>query len=186
MSSHFREPDFVGSVRPDRNQARSGREQRTREITGALSACAGDQQQEARRLALLEELVAINMPVAESIASRYRHRGVDLEDLRQVAYLGLTKAAQRFEATSGHAFLAFCVPTIRGEIRRYFRDHGWVVRPPRRLQELQQRVSEAQAQLSASVGGTPSDRDLAAALDEDLADVREALDCAGCFAPTSL
>src|ERR1700709_457005 len=136
---------------PDgRGQPRGAREQRTYAITAELVSCRADE-----RPALLEELVAINMPVAESIASRYSHRGLDSDDLRQVAYLALTKAAQRFDAASGHAFLAFCVPTVRGEIRRYFRDHGWVVRPPRRLQELQQRLSRAQAHLSARGGPGP-------------------------------
>jgi RNA polymerase sigma-B factor len=176
------ETDPAEPTRPHYSLTRDARERRTREITCALATCVD----EARRQALRDELVEINMPVADSVTARYRNRGIDEDDLRQVAYLALTKAAQRFDATSGHAFLAFCVPTIRGELRRHFRDHGWVVRPPRRIQELQQRISSARAQLSATVGGTPSDHDLAAALGEELADVREALDCAGCFAPTSL
>jgi RNA polymerase sigma-B factor len=180
-TTNFSSPELDDLLPDHPGNDRGAREQRTYAITCELSSCSADE-----RAALLDELVAINMPVAESIASRYRHRGLDGEDLCQVAYLALTKAAQRFDANSGYAFLAFCVPTIRGEIRRYFRDHGWVVRPPRRLQELQQRLSRAQAQLSARGGGAPSDRELAAAVGEDLAEVREALDCAGCFTPASL
>ena len=87
------------------------------------------------------------MPVADSVVSRYRSRGIATDDLRQVAYLALTKAARRFDPHAGHDFLSFCVPTIRGEVRRYFRDKGWMVRPPRRIQELQQRVTRAQTEL---------------------------------------
>jgi RNA polymerase sigma-B factor len=181
MTPHPPSSELDDNFHDDHHQPRSAREQRTDAITCRLAACTPDE-----RPALIDELVAINMPVAESIASRYRHRGLDSDDLCQVAYLALTKAAQRFDPDSGHAFLAFCVPTIRGEIRRYFRDHGWVVRPPRRLQELQQRLSKAQAQLSARGGAAPSASELAAEVGEDLAEVREALDCAGCFTPASL
>src|SRR3954447_18520632 len=140
MFSHPETSDAVPlqPIRPDNGHSRSVRERRTSEITCALSTCTDREQ----RQALLDELVEINMPVAESITARYRHRGVDSEDLRQVAYLALTKAARRFDASSGHPFLAFCVPTIRGEVRRHFRDHGWMVRPPRRIQELQQRLTK--------------------------------------------
>ena len=126
------------------------------------------------------------MPVADSVVSRYRSRGIATEDLQQVAYLALTKAARRFDPSAGHDFLSFCVPTIRGEVRRYFRDKGWMVRPPRRIQELQQRITQAQTDLTTTLGRPPSADELARHLDEEPADVREALDGQGCFTPTSL
>ncbi len=132
------------------------------------------------------ELIQDNLAVAQSIARRYRNRGVDLDDLEQVALLGLTKAAQRFDADAGHDFLSYAVPTIRGEIRRYFRDAGWMVRPPRRVQELQARIRRAQAELEMQLGRSPRPSEVAAHLGEGLEDVVEALTADGCFTPTSL
>ena len=126
------------------------------------------------------------MPVARSIATGYRSRGLPLEDLEQVAYLALTKAARRFDASAGHAFESFCVPTIRGEVRRYFRDHGWMVRPPRRIQELQARVFRAQSELSSKLGRPPAAREIAEHLQEEIDEVLEAMDGRGCFTPASL
>ncbi len=103
-----------------------------------------------------------------------------------MAYLALTKAARRFDPDAGHDFLSFCVPTIRGEVRRYFRDKGWMVRPPRRIQELQQRLARRARDLTTTLGRPPTPDELAQHLDEDPADVREALDGQGCFTPTSL
>ena len=126
------------------------------------------------------------MPVADSVVSRYRNRGVATEDLQQVAYLALTKATRRFDPGAGHDFLSFCVPTIRGEVRRYFRDKGWMVRPPRRIQELQQRLGSARTDLTASLGRPPTPDELARHLEERPADIREALDGQGCFTPDVL
>jgi len=120
------------------------------------------------------------------MAARYRNRGIDLEDLEQVALLGLTKAAHRFDPDLGHDFMSFAVPTIRGELRRHFRDLGWVVRPPRRVQELQARIGKAQSELEQSLGRSPRPSEVAAHLDCDLDDVVEALAADGCFTPTSL
>ncbi len=91
-------------------------------------------------LATRHDLVEEHLGLARGLAARYRHRGIPTEDLEQIAYLGLVKAADRFRDDSGHDFGAYATPTITGEIRRYFRDHGWAVRPPRRLQELRTRL----------------------------------------------
>jgi RNA polymerase sigma-B factor len=147
-----------------------------------LSTCTD----ESEHAQLRADLVSTNMPVARAVAARYRSRGIPLEDLEQVAYLALTKAALRFDPRAGHAFLSFCVPTIRGEVRRHFRDHGWMVRPPRRIQELQQRVLAAQAELTFRLGRPAAARELADHLGEEVDDVREAMDSQGCFTPTSL
>jgi RNA polymerase sigma-B factor len=135
---------------------------------------------------LTRQLIETNAAVARSMASRYRNRGIDLDDLEQVALLGLTKAAQRFDPAAGHDFLSFAVPTIRGELRRHFRDSGWMVRPPRRVQDLQTRIAGAQEELESRLGRSPRPSEIAAHLAEDVSDVVEALAADGCFTPTSL
>jgi len=135
---------------------------------------------------LANELIESHLDVATTMAARYRNRGIDLDDLQQVALLGLTKAAQRFDPGRGHDFMSFAVPTIRGELRRHFRDVGWVVRPPRRVQELQARMATAQGELEQSLGRSPRPSEVAGHLGVDLDDVVEALAADGCFAPTSL
>ena len=135
---------------------------------------------------LIDELIETNVGVARSMASRYRNRGIDLDDLEQVALLGLTKAAQRFDPRAGHDFLSYAVPTIRGELRRHFRDAGWMVRPPRRVQDLQSRISRAQDELEAGLGRSPRPSEVALHLGVGLEDVVEALTADGCFTPTSL
>ena len=133
-----------------------------------------------------DELVEQNIPIARSMAGRYRNRGIDLDDLEQVALLGLTKAASRFDPDAGHDFLSYAVPTVRGELRRHFRDAGWTVRPPRRVQELQARISSAEDELSGELGRSPRPTEIAERLEVDVAGVIEALAADGCFTPTSL
>jgi RNA polymerase sigma-B factor len=174
-------PLQIHPTRPD-SPRRAARSAHTDELVQLLLTCT-DENERAR---LRADLISTNMPVARSIASGYRSRGVSLEDLEQVAYLALTKAAHRFDPAAGHAFLAFCVPTIRGEVRRYFRDHGWMVRPPRRIQELQQRVFRAQPELAFKLGRPPSAQELAEHLGEEIDQVLEAMDGQGCFTPASL
>ena len=135
---------------------------------------------------LTDQLIETNAGVARSMAGRYRNRGIDLDDLEQVALLGLTKAAQRFDPTAGHDFLSYAVPTIRGELRRHFRDAGWMVRPPRRVQDLQARIARAQDELEPQLGRSPRPSEVASHLGEQLDDVVEALAADGCFTPTSL
>lgn len=132
-----------------------------------------------------DELILQNMPLARSLARRYAGRGVSFEDLEQVAYLGLVKAVQRFEPDRG-SLVPFAVITIRGELRRHFRDVGWVVRPTRAIQELRSRVTGATEELTQTLGHEPSPTDIAAHLDEPVETVREAMGARGCFAPQSL
>jgi RNA polymerase sigma-B factor len=140
----------------------------------------------AERPALEEEVVELNMVVAADCARRYRGRGIATDDLDQVAYLGLVKAVQGFDPDRGHDFLAYAVPTIRGELRRHFRDHGWTLRPPRSIQELQSRILGVEGELTQELGRSPRPTDLARHLDVDLDHVLDALSANGCFAPTSL
>src|SRR6478752_5096937 len=139
-----------------------------------------------RRKALHDEVIRLNMQVAGEIARRYHGRGIAGDDLDQVANLGLVKAAQGFDPSHGTDFLSFAVPTIRGEIRRYFRDFGWTVRPPRSVQELQARLSAAESELFQQLGRSPRPSELATHLDVDLDLVVDSLAATGCFSPMSL
>lgn len=156
-----------------------------RESTARLfEELEGATEDEAR--VIRDEIVRLNMGVASDCARRYRGRGVATEDLDQVAYLGLVKAVQAFDPDRGFDFLAFAVPTIRGEVRRHFRDLGWALRPPRSIQELQSRILAAESDLTQELGRSPRPSDLAKHLDVDLEQVLDALGASGCFAPASL
>ena len=141
---------------------------------------------EPTRQALIDEVVVLNMPVARSIAHRFQNKGISDDDLDQVAYLALTRAAQQYDGAYDRDFLSYCVPTIRGELKKYFRDAGWTVRPPRRVQELQGLIASAAEELAQTLGRAPRPSELAQELDEDVDRVIEALTTDGCFAPTSL
>ena len=132
------------------------------------------------------DLVLRHLGVAHAIARRYRHRGIAGDDLEQVARLGLVKAARSYDPSKQADFLAFAVPTIRGEVRKHFRDHGWMVRPPRRVQEMQSRILSAAADLTQELGRSPRPSEIAARLREPLGEVEEALGADGCFSPSSL
>jgi RNA polymerase sigma-B factor len=140
----------------------------------------------AERHAARAQVVLANLGVARSIAAQFRDRGIPREDLEQVAYVGLVAAASRFRPRDEGDFLSFAVPTIRGEIRRHFRDFGWTVRPPRRVQEIQLRVLAARERLAATHDAPPSVEDIARDLGESTRHVAEALRLEGCFTPTSL
>lgn len=132
------------------------------------------------------EVVRLHLPVALDLARRYHGRGLPADDLDQVASLGLVKAVRAFDPTLGHDFLSFAVPTVRGELRRYFRDAGWVVRPPRSVQEAQPEVVVAEAELVQRLGRQPGVEEIAVHLGIEEALVRECQDAAGCFHPVSL
>lgn len=134
----------------------------------------------------LDQAIVINMPVAQSLASRHKDRGIPLEDLEQVAHLALVRAARQFDPSRDRDFLSYAVPTIRGELRKHFRDCGWMVRPPRGVQELQTKVIAARDNLAERDGHVPSAQEIADHLGEDVAVVQESLLAQGCFHPTSL
>ena len=182
--SHLYAPLDTPSSSPVAAQPLEGKARARR--TDAIVSDLRGVRREADADELTRQLIETNVAVARSMASRYRNRGIDLDDLEQVALLGLTKAAQRFDPAAGHDFLSFAVPTIRGELRRHFRDSGWMVRPPRRIQDLQTRIAGAQEELEPRLGRSPRPSELAAHLGEETSDVVEALAADGCFTPTSL
>jgi RNA polymerase sigma-B factor len=122
-----------------------------------------------------EELAERHVRLADSLALRYRHTSEPLDDLIQIARLGLIKAAQRWDPDRGTAFSTFAVPTILGELRRHFRDSTWTVRPPRHVQELGVALPGVREKLGQELQREPTARDLAEHLDVPIEDVLEAL-----------
>ena len=140
----------------------------------------------ARDPRLREALVERFLPLARSIAKRYRKAEEPFDDLLQVASLGLLKAVDRFDPARGIAFSSFAVPTIVGELRRHFRDRCWSVRPPRELQERALEVDKYRTELTTRLGRSPSVRELGQALELDDEQVLEALQAQQGMRATSL
>jgi RNA polymerase sigma-B factor len=140
----------------------------------------------AERKRLQDEVVGLHMGLARAIAARYRGRGIAEEDLAQAAAMALLKAARNFDASRGASFLPYALVSMKGEVKRQFRDHGWMVRPPRRIQQLQADVARAQDELSHELGRSPTVKEVAARLGAGEEEVVEALSADGCFTPTSL
>jgi RNA polymerase sigma-B factor len=155
-----------------------------------------DSVEESRRLfirwqrhgevAAREALVQRFMPLARSLARRYGRSSEPFEDLLQVASLGLLKALDRYDATRGHPFPSFAVPTILGEMRRYFRDSGWAVHVPRGTQERALKVRDAQERLANKRGRAPTVNQLAEYLEFDTEDVIDALQAIQAYETLSL
>jgi RNA polymerase sigma-B factor len=175
------ETESPTSVSPE-NLARLARADKTRALLAALAATTGP----AERRRFEEQVVETNMRIAAQIASRFRNRGVPDEDLEQVAYLALVKAVRRYEFGADRDFLAFAVPTIRGELRRHFRDVGWTIRPTRYIQEAQSHIGRAEGELFQELGRSPRPSEIADHIGLDPKVVIEALSANGCFAPASL
>jgi RNA polymerase sigma-B factor len=133
-----------------------------------------------------EELVERYMPLARRLARRYLGAREPLDDLVQVASLGLVKAIDRFDAERGNAFTSFAVPTIIGELKRYFRDRGWSVHVPRGAQERALKVEETQRQLISRTGRAPTIQELATFMELSLEEVLDALEAAAAHHATSL
>jgi RNA polymerase sigma-B factor len=132
------------------------------------------------------ELIERFLPLARALARRYERRGEPLEDLVQVASLALVKAIDGYDFARGVAFSSYAVPTIVGELKRYFRDRSWAVRPPRDLQELALRVDRAAENLSTQLDRAPTVAELAAAIEATDEDVLEALQARGAYRGLSL
>jgi RNA polymerase sigma-B factor len=133
-----------------------------------------------------DELVNTHLSLAEYLARRFANRGEPLEDLVQVASLGLVKAADRFEPSRGVEFSTYATHTIVGELKRHFRDKAWSVRAPRRMQELYLRLGTAVAALSQELGRSPTIPELATELSVSEEEVLEALEAGNAYRSTSL
>ncbi|WP_243727328.1 SigB/SigF/SigG family RNA polymerase sigma factor [Actinocrispum wychmicini] len=147
---------------------------------------ADDSVPEARRVTIRNRLVVEHLPVAEHIARKFRNRGQPVDDLAQVAKVGLIHAVDRFDPGRGSDFLSFAVPTITGEVRRYFRDATWAIRVPRRLKELNAAITACAGQLSQELGRAPRPREIAKRLNVPIEDVHEGLQVSFAYHTSSL
>jgi RNA polymerase sigma-B factor len=135
---------------------------------------------------LRNRLIEEHLGLARSLARRFANRNEPLDDLEQVAMLGVLKAVERFDPEHGTPFAAFAIPTVVGELRRHFRDRGWMVRVPRRVQDLHLRIGTVVSELSQQLGRSPSPTEIAEAAGVRDEDVLEALEAGNRYRPTSL
>ncbi len=138
------------------------------------------------RQAIRDELVETHLPLVEYLARRFRNRGELHDDLVQVATIGLIKSVDRFDLERGVEFSTYATPTIVGEIKRHFRDKGWAIRVPRRLQELKLSLAKATSELAQRNGRSPTVAELASYLDMSEDDVLEGLESANAYSTVSL
>ncbi|WP_405445457.1 RNA polymerase sigma factor SigF [Streptomyces achromogenes] len=168
-----------GTTAPAAGGAPSRRNHDDAPDTAAMFARLAELEDGPERDAVRDELVTAWLPMAHRIAGRFRDRGESVEDLRQVAALGLVKAIDRFDPSRG-AFESYAVPTITGEVKRHFRDRMWALRVPRRVQELRNRVRVARRELTQNPGSPePTVADIAAhtgLTEEEVAAGMEALE----------
>lgn len=139
-----------------------------------------------RDCAARDELIERYLPLVRALAARYLNRGEQLDDLVQVGSIGLINAIDRFDLERGVSLPTYAVPYVVGEIRRYFRDKGWAVRVPRRLQELTLRLSDLLDELSRQLGRSPTIGELAQAAETDVEEVLEALESGSAYRALSL
>ena len=133
-----------------------------------------------------DSLVELHLPLVEHCARRFRNRGEPFEDLVQVGTIGLIKSVDRFDTDRGVEFSTYATPTIIGEIKRYFRDKGWAIRVPRRLQELRMHIGAATAELSQSLGRSPTPRELAEAIGCTVEEIVEGIESSNAYSTLSL
>jgi RNA polymerase sigma-B factor len=170
-----------GAVNDRRNGAGDDRLARTLKERQLFARYRGRDDQAAR-----EALVERFLPLATELARRYHRGGEPLDDLVQVASVGLLKAIDRFDPARGTAFSSFAVPTITGELKRYFRDKGWSVRVPRDLQELAVRVDRTTDRLVHKLGRPPTASDIAEDLGVSIEQLLEAREAAAAYRADSL
>lgn len=138
------------------------------------------------RARIQEELVGAYEGLVYFLARRFQNRGEPLDDIAQVGFLGLIKAIDRFDPDLGNEFSTFATPTIAGEIKRYFRDKGWAIRFPRRLQELHQQVVRVNEEMKNQLGREPTVPELAERLGVEPGDVLEAMEIGSAYRPVSI
>jgi RNA polymerase sigma-B factor len=156
---------------------------RSAELFGDLRA---DGTTAAARTVARDALVHLHLPLVEHCARRFRNRGEPFEDLVQVGTIGLIKSIDRFDSDRGVEFSTYATPTIIGEIKRYFRDKGWAIRVPRRLQELRMQIGSATAELTQSLGRSPTPRELAERIGCTVEEIVEGLESSNAYSTLSL
>jgi RNA polymerase sigma-B factor len=186
-TTDLQEADVTQAVAAAEEAPRSSRlavdRERTRELFIELqSAPDGDPRKQRARDSLVEQ----HLPLVEHLARRFRNRGEPYDDLVQVATIGLIKSVDRFDLERGVEFSTYATPTIVGEIKRHFRDKGWAVRVPRRLQELRLSLASATSELSQKQGRAPTVAELAAHMKISDEEVLEGLESANAYSTLSL
>ncbi len=151
-----------------------------------LVQLAGLEPGSTRWAVLRDQLVTLHLPLAEHLARRFRDRGEPLDDLIQVATVGLIKAVDRFDPDRGVEFSTYATPTIVGEIKRHFRDRGWAIRVPRRLQDLRMQLTQATAELSQRTGRSPTVAELAQYIGVSEEQILEGIESAAAYSTISL
>ncbi|MCW2814572.1 MAG: sigF 2 [Nocardioides sp.] len=141
---------------------------------------------DATRADARDQLVHLHLPLVEHCARRFRNRGEPYEDLVQVGTIGLIKSIDRFDTDRGVEFSTYATPTIIGEIKRYFRDKGWAIRVPRRLQELRMQIGAATAELTQSLGRSPTPRELAETIGCTVEEIVEGIESSNAYSTLSL
>jgi RNA polymerase sigma-B factor len=172
----------LDSRRPSATLHFDDRAERTAELFARLARTTCPEEQRSLR----SEIVVLNVGVARAIARRFADKGEPLSDLEQTAMVGLTKAVHRFDIRFETTFLSFAVPTITGELKRYFRDFTWTIRPPRRIQDLHQQVTRYQSRASQILGHAPTHQEVAAELGSTVGQVEEAIGARNYFSPQSI
>lgn len=142
--------------------------------------------QKTKDKALRDELIEEHMYLAEILAKKYTGRGIDYEDIFQVASVGLILAVDRFDPSKGYVFSSYATPTIIGEIKRHFRDKGWTIKVPRRIQELSKKISVAKNVLAGELERIPTAEDIADYLDVSYDQVIEAMEASKVYQPGSI
>ncbi|WP_122818210.1 RNA polymerase sigma factor SigF [Nocardioides pantholopis] len=157
--------------------------QRSAELFAALRAetTSALEREDAR-----DALVHLHLPLVEHCARRFRNRGEPFEDLVQVGTIGLIKSIDRFDLDRGVEFSTYATPTIIGEIKRHFRDKGWAIRVPRRLQELRMQIGAATAELTQSLGRSPTPRELAESIGCSVEEIVEGIESSNAYSTLSL
>lgn len=133
-----------------------------------------------------EELIERHLYIAEILSKKYANRGIDYDDIYQVASIGLIYAIDRYDIDKGFEFSSFATPTIIGEIKKYFRDKGWTIRVPRRIQELSKKINNAKMILSQELQRTPTVKDIAEYLNSTEEEILEAMEGSKVYTPQSL
>ena len=135
---------------------------------------------------LRDELIEEHMYIVDILSNKYVGKGIEKDDLYQVASLGLIYAINRYEPDKGYEFSSFATPTIMGELKRYFRDKGWVIRVPRRIQNLYKKINTAKKILPQELQRTPTIKDIADYIGEDEETILEAMEASKVYTPQSL
>jgi RNA polymerase sigma-B factor len=188
-------PDVESDSGPDKSLEKDTESQQPPETSlavlkrasAALFVVIADEELGAGERSLArDDLVTLHLPLVEHCARRFRNRGEPFEDLVQVGTIGLIKAVDRFDTDRGVEFSTYATPTIIGEIKRYFRDKGWAIRVPRRLQELRMQISATNAELNQSLGRSPTPSELARVIGCTVEEIIEGIESSNAYATLSL